>query len=59
MLPGPCYRGLITMRTLFTWELRREHGVYCTPGYAYTYSVPDEHPLNPVGHQPCEGLFVV
>ncbi len=29
------------------WELRGEHGVYDTRGYAYTSLVPDQHSLWP------------
>ncbi len=53
MLPGPRHRGLTTIRTLLiwslNWELRRVHGVYGTPGKAYSNLAPGQHTFYRVG----------
>ncbi len=40
-------QGLTTIRPLFTCFLKKGHGVYVTPGWAYTNSVPNQHSLYP------------
>ncbi len=44
--------GMCTLCTCsLRWELRKEYGVYCTPGQAYNNAVPGQHSLYSVGCQ--------